>query len=154
MHRAYRVVVDAVTGLPVRALVTIGPATPRDAIGEIPANVHVESFLPHEDILPRTAAVICHGGSGTVVACLGAGVPMVVLPMFSDQPMNAERVAATGAGIALHFESASPELVRAALSRVLNEPAFRGRAQQFAREIAESAPIADSALELERVACT
>ena len=51
--------------------------------------------------MPHARAMVCHGGSGTMRAGLAAGIPQVVLPLFADQPDNAARVDALGAGIAL-----------------------------------------------------
>src|SRR5438128_1215203 len=84
---------------------------------------------------PRAAAIVCHGGSGTVLGALAAGVPMVVTPLFADQPHNARRVAATGTGLALFPPDLQAETLRAAVSRVLGEPSFRDAAQAMAREI-------------------
>lgn len=78
--------------------------------------MRVERHVPLADVLPRCAAVVTHGGSGTVVAALAAGVPCVVLPMGADQPWNADRVAALGTGLVLDAVTAAPAAVRAALS--------------------------------------
>lgn len=69
---------DALGGLPVRGLVTTGPAIPADAI-DAPANVAVVERAPHSQVLRHAAAVVTHGGHGTVIKALAAGVPLVVL---------------------------------------------------------------------------
>jgi UDP:flavonoid glycosyltransferase YjiC (YdhE family) len=97
----YRAAIDALAPLPVRLLVTIGRDRDPAELGPLPANVHVERWVPQADVMPHAAAMVCHGGSGSVLAGLAAGVPMVVLPLFADQPYNAARVAALGAGLAL-----------------------------------------------------
>src|SRR5688572_32535190 len=53
------------------------------------------------EVLPRAAAMVCHGGYATTVGALAHGVPQVVVPVFADQGRNARRVAEIGAGIAL-----------------------------------------------------
>jgi UDP:flavonoid glycosyltransferase YjiC (YdhE family) len=148
---AYRCVLEAASTLPVRVLLTIGKKLALEALGELPTNVHVERFVPQDDVLPHAAAVVCHGGSGTVLGALAAGVPMVVTPLFADQPDNAARVQATGAGLALATRDASVDETRRALSRVLDEPAFRSAAQRMAAEIAALAPICDAPAEFERI---
>jgi UDP:flavonoid glycosyltransferase YjiC (YdhE family) len=82
---AFRDPLEAVRDLPARVLLTIGADLPLEALGDVPANVHVERFVPQDDVLPHAAAVLCHGGSGTVIGTLAAGVPMVVMPML---PIN------------------------------------------------------------------
>ena len=118
----------------------------------MPANVHVERFVPQDDVLPHAQAVLCHGGSGTVLGALAAGVPLVVVPMFADQPYNAERVAAAGAGLAIPQQEAGPENVRQALMRVLGEDSFRASAQNIASEMGALPPVEDAGLALERLA--
>ncbi|MFC0112242.1 glycosyltransferase [Kibdelosporangium aridum] len=96
---AFRTVVEALAELPVRVLVTVGDSGDPSTWSALPPNVHVERWVPQQDVLVHAAAMVCHGGTGTVLGGLAAGVPMVVVPQFADQPDNAERVAAVSAGI-------------------------------------------------------
>ena len=130
----YRTALDAISELPVRALLTTGRGVDVSTLGAIPANVHVEAFVPQRDVLPRAAAVVCHGGSGTLLGTLAAGLPMVVVPFGADQPHNAQRIAAIGAGLAAPNADASA--LRAAIERVLAEATFRNAARTLAAEIA------------------
>jgi UDP:flavonoid glycosyltransferase YjiC (YdhE family) len=148
---AYRVLLDALSGLSVRVLLTIGADLPLDTIGEVAANVHVERFVPQDDVLPHASAVVCHGGSGTVLGTLAAGVPMVVTPMFADQPFNADRVAAVGAGLAVARPASAAE-IRAALSRVLDEGSFKAAARRVAEEMATLPLVDEAGQELEKLA--
>ena len=148
----YRVVLAALAGLPLRVLLTIGAELALESLGDIPANVHVERFVPQDEVLPHARAVLCHGGSGTVLGALAAGVPLVVVPMFADQPYNAERVAAVGAGLAIAKDGARPEVLREALMRVLEEGSFLQAARQLAAEIASLPLVDDAGLALERLA--
>jgi UDP:flavonoid glycosyltransferase YjiC (YdhE family) len=148
----YRVVLDALVDQPIRVLLTIGKDLPLELLGDVPPNVHVERFVPQEEVLPHAAAILHHGGSGTTIGSLAAGVPMVVTPMFADQPFNAERVATTGAGIALPTRGATPDDIRRALGRVLEEPSFREIARRCAQQIAGLSPVDDAGIELERLA--
>jgi MGT family glycosyltransferase len=131
---AYRTALAAVAHLPVQALLTLGPVMPRAELGAIPANVTVETYVPQAEVLPKASAVLCHGGAGTVLGTLAAGVPLVVAPMFADQPANARSVDASGAGFAV-FDG-TPDTLRAALQWVLAEPVYRIKARQIADEIA------------------
>jgi UDP:flavonoid glycosyltransferase YjiC (YdhE family) len=141
-------IVAALATLPVRALVTTGGATLRSTP---PANVHVARFIPHAHVLPRAAAVVTHAGLGTVHAALAHGLPLVCLPIGRDQPDNAARVAWHGAGLRLSPKS-SPAVIRAAVERVLREPAFGAAAGRLAAAFAEERPaeLAPKALEAVR----
>jgi hypothetical protein len=150
----YRAAVEAMKDLPVRVLFTIGAEQPLEDLGPIPANVHVERFVPQDDVLQHAAAVVCHGGSGTVLGALAAGIPMVVAPLFADQPTNAQKVDSMGAGIGLPVGSPSPESLRSALVKVLEHEPYRAAAQKVAAEIAALPLVDEVAKTLERLAST
>jgi MGT family glycosyltransferase len=126
-------VVDALAPLPVRGLVTLGPSLHPGEVHPAP-NVVVVPSAPHADILPKAAAVITHGGHGTVIKALAAGVPLVCLPNGRDQGDNAARVVAAGAGLRLP-RSSSAAAIRRTLQRVLGEPAFTRNARRMAERI-------------------
>lgn len=145
----FRTVVEAVAELPVRLLVTLGDGGDPDS-WTVPANVRVRTWVPQRDALAGAAAMVCHGGTGTVLGGLVAGVPLVVVPQFADQPDNAARVAAIGAGLAIGSGEESPataDEVRAAVTRVLGEPSFTTAAGSLAAEIA-ALPEVDEAVGL------
>jgi UDP:flavonoid glycosyltransferase YjiC (YdhE family) len=91
--------------------------------------------------MPHAAAVVCHGGSGTVLGGLAAGVPMVVLPLFADQPYNARRLEELGAGIALEGGPEAAPGLTGAVKRLLDDPSYRAAAQAIADEVRELAPV-------------
>lgn len=128
----YATAIEQVAALPVRVLATVGRELD---VGPVPPNVRVERWVPQADVLAHAAAVVCHGGSGTVLGALAAGVPLVVVPLFADQPQNAVRVATVGAGVV-----ASLDGIGSALGRVLQEPAHRAAAARVAAEIDGQAP--------------
>ncbi|MGH9279121.1 MAG: glycosyltransferase [Acidimicrobiales bacterium] len=90
----YPEAVAAVAGLPIRVLLTTGEGIGVDALQPLPPNVHVERWWPQADVMPHAAAMVGHGGLGTTLHGLAAGVPQAVVPIFADQPHNAGRVAA------------------------------------------------------------
>jgi UDP:flavonoid glycosyltransferase YjiC (YdhE family) len=149
----YRAAIEALAPLPARVLVTIGNERDPAELGPLPPNVRVERWVPQDEVLPRAAAVICHGGSGTTLGALSYGVPLVVLPLFSaDQWDNAAAVASVGAGIALHRDRREwrvlhqpppdtfEELGRAA-RRVLEDGAYRHAAGRVAAAMRALPPV-------------
>ncbi|GAA3304928.1 glycosyltransferase family 1 protein [Dactylosporangium vinaceum] len=128
--------------LPVRLVVTVGAAIDPAELGPQPPHVRVERFVPQAELLPGCAAVVSHGGSGTVIGALAHGVPLVVVPMGADQPANADRVAELGLGLVLDAVDATPADAEAALHAVLTDPAFAANAAAL-REEAESMPPPD-----------
>jgi MGT family glycosyltransferase len=138
---------DALGGMRVRALVTLGPTlAPEDF--QAPANVVIRTSAPHGQVFPEAAAVVTHAGHGTVMRALACGLPLVCIPMGRDQTDVAARVVARGAGLRLTPKARTPAL-RQAIQRVLDEPGFRAQARHLARAIAEetSRPLVAEALE-------
>lgn len=133
----YRAVIDALADLPVRVLLTLGEAGDPSQLGTLPSQVHVERWWPQEQVLPHSVAVVGHGGFTTTLAGLAAGVPMVLVPLFSaDQYALAHRVQVVGAGVAVEDRGSAPRLLRAALERVLAEPSYAQTARRLADEMA------------------
>ena len=125
---------DAVARLPVRVLLTLGGVLPISAVNA-PPNVTVRGFVAHDLVLTHMAAVVCHGGLSTITAALAAGVPLVCIPQGHEQPDNAARVEAIGAGRAV-ASTAPPTEIAATLDEVLNDDAARRQARHFAGVIA------------------
>ena len=130
---AYGQALEAAAGLPCRVLLTTGGEL---ELGDVPPNVHVERWVPQAKVLEHAAAVVCHGGSGTTLGSLEAGVPLVVVPLFADQPHNAVRVAAVGAGIVSSLDG-----IARGVEHILEDAAFRDAAEGVAAEMRGLAPV-------------
>ena len=128
---AVRELVDAIAQEPIEVLVALGgdPAQ----LGPLPDSVRAHPWLPLTVALPHCAAIVHHGGAGTCLAALAAGVPQVILPQAADQFLNADSLVTRGC--ALRSTDNPDELrtaVRAALSGALNHSVAQVR-----REIAQ-----------------
>ena len=126
----FREALDGLADLPVRVLMTVGRRVDLDGLGPLPTNARVEAWWPQADVLRHADAVLGHGGFGTTLGALAAGVPQVVAPIFtSDQVINARHVAAAGVGRAV---IPGPDVVVRACAEVravLSDPGTgRGRA--------------------------
>jgi MGT family glycosyltransferase len=141
---------DALGQAQVRGLVTTGPAVDPAVISP-PPDVTVTRWVRHADVLPHCSAVITHGGHGTVMKALIAGVPLIVVPLGRDQPDNAGRVVYVGAGIRLR-KNASADALRAAISRVIDDPRYRAAARHMAARLAAERDDTLVVDELEQVA--
>jgi UDP:flavonoid glycosyltransferase YjiC (YdhE family) len=129
-------VIAGVRELPVNLIVTVGDDFEPAELGPQPANVHLERRIPQHALLPRCDIVVSHGGSGSVIGALAHGLPLVVIPMGADQPLNAARCEALGVGRVLDALTATPASVRGAVRAVLAEPSFRSAARAIQEETA------------------
>jgi UDP:flavonoid glycosyltransferase YjiC (YdhE family) len=64
----------------------------------LPAGVRHFAYIPFSAVLPRTAALVHHGGIGTTAQAIWAGIPQLIVPYAHDQPDNAVRVRRLGLG--------------------------------------------------------
>ncbi len=65
---------------------------------DLPPEVFLLDYAPHDWLFPRMAAVVHHGGAGTTAAALRAGVPSLIVSHMGDQPYWGRRVRALGVG--------------------------------------------------------
>ena len=141
----YDVALRAVAELPVRVLLTVGRDLHLDALPDSPDNVRVERWVPQQDVLGQASAAVVHGGSGSTLGAIAAGVPLVVVPLFADQPQNARRVAEVGAGLAVEPNRedvpATIEPLRDALRAVLGEPSYGEQARALADDLRAEPPV-------------
>ncbi len=122
--------------LPVNVVATVGEGIDPAEFGPQPANVRIERYIPQESILPKCSLVVSHGGSGSVLGALAHGLPMVLIPMGADQPLNAARCEQLGVGRALDPIAATPASVGEAVSIALADLRYRRVAERFRDEIA------------------
>jgi UDP:flavonoid glycosyltransferase YjiC (YdhE family) len=122
--------------LPINVVATVGREIDPAEFGPQPAHIQIARYIPQAQLLPHCAAVISHGGSGSVIGALAHGLPMVLIPMGADQPHNAARCVDLGIARVLDALEATPEDVRAAVAAVLEEPGYRRQAERMRDEIA------------------
>jgi MGT family glycosyltransferase len=128
-------VVAGLRELPVNVVVTVGRQLETDVVGPQPKNVKVEPYITQSALLPHCDLVVNHGGSGSVVGSLAHGVPMVVLPLGADQPLNAARCEQLGVGIVLDALKATSRSLAEAARAVLDDPSYRVAAERIRDEI-------------------
>jgi UDP:flavonoid glycosyltransferase YjiC (YdhE family) len=135
----YRSALEAVATLDIRVLLTRGGN--EIELGDLPANVHVEEWVSEPEVLTHASAAVGHGGAGTTLSVLAAGLPLVSVPLFGDQPMNAVRVAAAGSGVV-----AASDRIGKAIDLVLRRDDYAAAARRIAGEM-RSYPRVDTFLD-------
>jgi hypothetical protein len=139
-------------GEEVEVVVTISELNDPAGLGELPASVHVERWLPLAPLLPRFDAVLCHAATGTTLAALATGLPLVLVPQRADQFDNARACQQAGAARVLMPERVTANTVRHAVRAVLaTGSSERAAAHALAEEIATMPSAAEVAKDLESI---
>jgi UDP:flavonoid glycosyltransferase YjiC (YdhE family) len=147
-----RAFIDGLANEPLNLIVTVGRNNDPVDLGPGPSNVWIERYIPQTLLFPRCALVICHAGSGTVMAALVHGLPLVLVPIAADQPQNARRCDALGLATVLDVDRLDPTVARAAVLNVLADSSYRQHAETVRAEI-EALPGPEQAVTyLERLA--
>nr|WP_225445862.1 macrolide family glycosyltransferase [Paenibacillus arenosi] len=128
----YKLCFEAFKDIPAQFVLSCGQDTDLDPIGDcIPHHFIIEPYVPQLEILQRADAFITHAGMNSTSEALYYNVPLVMIPLSSDQPVVAKRVEELGAGIALDKHNLTPELLKSALLKVLNETAYKENAKRI-----------------------
>ena len=161
----YRSAIAALAPLGVRVLVTVGDAERElEELGEVPPNVHVETWVTHDDVARSADVIVCHGGFGSTLGALAHGTPLVVLPLFSgDQWLNGDAVARVGAGITVADDRTARNVLElpaaetvgelaGAVESVIDDGTYRRAAVRIADSMRALPPVDESVALLERIA--
>ncbi|MEV0700212.1 nucleotide disphospho-sugar-binding domain-containing protein [Saccharopolyspora sp. NPDC050389] len=97
----------------------------------MPENVRTVDWVPINAILPTCAAVVHHGGAGSVFGAFAAGLPQLVTPGPGDRKFNAEQVATRGAGLAVPAK----RITAADLTRLITDEAMTAAAAEVREEM-------------------
>ncbi|NXY97809.1 DUF1205 domain-containing protein [Streptomyces sp. BR123] len=128
VHAIVRLI-EAAASVDAEFLLAVGDAdlTP---LGTLPDNVRPLPWVPLAELLTASDALIHHGGSGTLLTALQAGLPQLLLPQGADHFANADALTATGAAL----RSASDDVDTRLLTRLITDPALREAASRLRAE--------------------
>lgn len=105
---------------------------PEQLPANLPETVQGFGFVPFTELLPRSAALVHHGGIGTCAQGLAAGLPQVVMPMAYDQLDNGLRLERLGVGQVVPRRQFRADRVAEALGRLLESTAVAARCRDLA----------------------
>jgi len=131
----FRTIAEACAGLHAQLVISLGGGLDLARLGPLPGNPIVVRYAPQLEIVKRAAVVITHAGLNTVLESLAEGVPLVALPLGNYQPGVAARIAARGAGLVIPQQKLVVKKLRAAVSKVLNDPSYRNAALALQKAI-------------------
>jgi zeaxanthin glucosyltransferase len=152
LEHVFRAVIEACAPLNAQTIIALGnDALSPEIFGVVPANIKLVPYVPQAQLLRRAALCILHGGLNTTLDCLENGVPMVAIPIASEQPGIAMRIARLRAGVVVPLAEVNAVSIYEAVQSVLSKPAYRNAAQSAARKIAVLDPEVDAVRIVEQV---
>ena len=87
---------EALADVDCNVIATVGPSRDPAELAPFPDNAHVERYISQSLVLPLASVAVVHGGSGSTLAALAHGLPLLVVPQAADQFENAQQCVAIG----------------------------------------------------------
>ncbi|XP_016948422.1 UDP-glucosyltransferase 2 [Drosophila biarmipes] len=96
-------------------------------------NILYSKWLPQDDILahPKIKLFINHAGKGGITEAQYHGKPMLSLPVFGDQPGNAEDMVRSGFGLTLSLLTLEEQPFQEAILEILSNPQYAQKVASF-----------------------
>jgi rhamnosyltransferase subunit B len=98
----------------------------------MPPNVFRAGFIPLGKVLPSSAAIVHHGGMGTLSAAMAHGTPQIAVPFGHDQFDNAARLNRLGVATVIPSRTRLPQRMARAVEDVLTREPVRTRSKELA----------------------
>uniref|UniRef100_A0A8R1DVW7 UDP-glucuronosyltransferase n=1 Tax=Caenorhabditis japonica TaxID=281687 RepID=A0A8R1DVW7_CAEJA len=104
-----------------------------DLNDRLPSNVHLFKWLPQKDLLlhNRTKAFITHGGYNSMQEAISAGVPLVTIALFGDQPKNAQVARKHGFAVNIQKGTLSKETIVEALHEIFENDSYKQKVKRL-----------------------
>lgn len=151
-HSLRKTILAVLGGLPLDVLFTAGPGIDIPRLGTQAQNITLESFIPQSLVVPHAALVVSHAGLGTIIGALYEGVPMVLISIATDHPINAERAVTLGVATTIDIAECEPDQLRGQIMLALTDSQLRDRAAEIREECRSLPEIANAAQTLETYA--
>jgi len=132
----YAAAAEAARRLGRRAVLLVGREAEARLSALATGDIFVAGYAPHSLVFPRAAAVIHHGGIGTVGQALRAGKPQLICPRLGDQFDNAERLVRLGVARRLDHRKFTARRAEAALAQLLSDEGAAERAERACKQVA------------------
>ena len=147
---------EALADAPVEVVLSTGYQELPEEFGALPRNFHHAAYVPGLLMAERCDLIVFHGGHSSVMTCLKAGTPAVVIPTITERESNARRLASMGAGeVVMPVNGPDGEKrvdaaeFRTKVELVLNEPGYRQAAQRIAQTMQQFGGAAAAAERIE-----
>lgn len=133
-----------------RVVIAFGDRVAREQLGTLPENIAAYPYVRQLDLFPRASLFITHGGMNSTSEAAWFGVPMLLAPQVGDQIFIARQVVRLGAGEQIDSFNISPDALREAAERVVNNPAYRLASQKIGESFRAAGGVKSAADEIQK----
>lgn len=162
-------ILTALSDQKVNLIVTLGGTADPARFGSQPRNVRIVRFMSQEELgqlLPHVDLCINHAGYGSVMEALLRGLPLVLLPLVSDAPMNMQMCLSSGVvpdlprqvwGLSpkglpvIRPEKLTPAIIRNAALQALQDPKYQNAAVKMRSELEQRETLNQAVALLEQI---
>ena len=137
-EKFFRACVDAFRDADVTVVMSVGKNFDIEKLGKLPENFIVKNHIPQITVLKQASLFITHGGMNSVSEAMIHGVPMLVIPFVSDQPVNARQVEKLGLGKALDYKAITADKLKETAMAVVEDHQIQEDLQKIQKEIAQA----------------
>ncbi|MDG4765614.1 glycosyltransferase [Solwaraspora sp. WMMD406] len=145
----FRTCVEAFTGAPWHAVMTVADGIDPDELGPLPSNVEVHRWVPHLTVLEHASVAVTHGGMGTVMEALLSGTPMVVVPTSAIDAVTARRLDELDLGRTLGQQELTARRLLELIAEVTASPAIQDATRRMRQHVQAAGGARRAADELE-----
>lgn len=149
----FQAILTALSAEAVNVIITVGHSMDPTQFQPLPDHIRIERYIPQTAILPHCDVILFHGGYNSLHSALWHGLPMVITPLGAgDQYPTGLLCEKLGVGVMVKEQPPEPETIRAAVKAVIEQPAYRARAQQLQQDLRALPDLAEAVKRLERLA--
>ncbi len=135
----YKLCFTAFRDLPVQFILSSGKDTDIEPIADlIPDNFIIKPYVPQLEVLQCVDAFLTHAGMNSTSEALYYNVPLIMLPLTSDQPRVAGRVQELGAGVIVDKNNLTPDVLKNAVLEVLGNASYKEHAEVIGKTLRDA----------------
>lgn len=137
-EKFFRTCVDAFQHETVTVVMSVGPNFDMAKLENLPENFIVKNSIPQIAVLKQASLFITHGGMNSVSEAMIHGVPMLVIPFVSDQPVNARQVEKLGMGRVLDYKAITADTLKETAVAIMEDKQIRETLRKIQEEITQA----------------
>ena len=131
-------------------VLVIGNQITPEQLDETASNVLTVAYAPQIELLKHSSLCITHAGLNTALEALGAGVPLLAIPITNDQPGVAARIAHKEVGLVISQDDLSSSDLPGLITQAVEDSRIRANARRLSESISKTDGLAIAARLIEK----